>query len=199
MAASYFYQHKYMLGNKLESPKEGFMKYKVKVLEDIKLEDDPKKPCTDYKIRGEYARCVENEIIQQNLKYLNCTPPWMTENKDLWCKGMHKVDNLTSRNFSNFVDDINYGEASNGKCMVPCREKFYQIKDMGLMEDSHRKGFLIMFANKVSITKAYWTNDGVTLLSKIGGSIGISKNLLWLIILLISSVGVIMSRLKLNK
>ena len=113
---------------------------------------------------------------------------------------MHEVDNKSiEQSWTNFLEDLSSGEANNEKCKVPCKEKWYQIKEIGKLENGDKLGFSITFENKVEITKASLTVDGVTLLSNIGGFIGISKNFLWLIILLMSSVGVIMSRFKLNK
>ena len=65
MTASIFDQHKeVMLGDRLVSSNDGYMVYKVKILEDSNIEGDPKYPCKDYKIIGEYAKCLENEIVK---------------------------------------------------------------------------------------------------------------------------------------
>ena len=45
---------------------------------------------------------------------------------------------------------------------------------------------MISFEQEVEVTKSSWNIDARTLLSKIGGFIGISKNFLWLILLLMS-------------
>ena len=196
LAASYFDQQKYMLGDKIVSSRNSMKLYKINVLEENKLENDPKNPCNIYNIKGEYAECIENEIIQQNLNFLNCTPPWMTEKEDMWCRG--KVNEPADYKFRDFVDDIQTGEANYGKCLVPCNVKMYQSKELGQL-DQNARGLMIKFGKKVFVSKTSLAVDEVTLLSKIGGTIGMSKSLLWLIILIISSVGVIMSRLKLNK
>ena len=60
---------------------KGKVNYKVKIKEDVKFEGDPNHPCIDYKIRGQYAKCKEAELIRQNFEFLNCTPPWMTDNE----------------------------------------------------------------------------------------------------------------------
>ena len=64
----------------------GLIKYRIKVLEEIHLEDDPNFPCRNYKYNGEYNQCLEDEYTRQSLEILNCTPPWMTDNHDVWCK-----------------------------------------------------------------------------------------------------------------
>ena len=199
MTASFYDQHKtIMLGDKIVSGDEGIMYYKVQIIEEENLEGDPKYPCIDYSISGKYATCVENEMVRQNSQYINCTPPWMTENEDLWCNGVYEFDSKdTGKIYYNFLGDISASEGNYGKCLVPCKVKRYQAKEIGLRESTdNNRGFIIRFENEVDITKSSWTIDAKTLLSKIGGFIGISKNFLWLLILLISSISVLFSHVQ---
>ena len=198
LTASYFDLHKTtMLGDKIVSGNNGSV-YKVRIKEDIKLQDDTKNPCTDYNIKGEYANCVENVIIERNMKFLNCTPHWMTNNEDLWCTGNYKHNSsLINQQYSTFMNEITISEGNPGKCLVPCKEKRYMVKEIGLPENSF-KGTRIWFENKVQVTKSGFNMDIMDVISKTGSFIGISKNLLWIIILLTSSVSVIISHLKLK-
>ena len=201
VTASFFDQHRTILdGDKIVSDNSGFMKYKVKIIEEERLEDDPKYPCIDYKTRGLYAKCVENEIVRQQTYFLNCTPPWMTDNEDYWCKGKFAFESITTREkYINFMKDISDGEANYGKCLVPCKVKRYFTKEVGLRKVRNLRGLIIRFAREVDVTKSLWTIDGTTLISKIGGFIGINKNFLWIITLSISSIGVLISKSKLNQ
>ena len=63
-----------------------YQKYTVRVLKFINQENDPHFPCKDYEYDGEYNQCVEDEYTRQTFELLNCTPPWMTDNQDNWCK-----------------------------------------------------------------------------------------------------------------
>ena len=69
----------------------GFAEYKLKILEDFHLEDDPNYSCRNYQQAGEYDSCLETEYTRQSLDLLNCTPPWMTDRTDLWCSGQQKL------------------------------------------------------------------------------------------------------------
>ena len=194
LTASFYEQHKTILmGDKIVSPdKDGAIFYKAKILEEQNLENDPNYPCVLYKTIGEYGKCVESEMLRQNFDFLNCTPPWMTLNEELWCQGKHYVDSEVSKSYFDFLSDISASEGNYGKCSVPCQVKRYPAKEIGFKENSLR-GLTIRFEKVVDITKSSWTIDERTLLSKIGGFIGISKNFLWLIILLISSISVLFS------
>ena len=63
-----------------------YQKYTVRVLKFINQENDPHFPCKDYEYDGEYNQCLEEEYTRQTFELLNCTPPWMTDNQDIWCK-----------------------------------------------------------------------------------------------------------------
>ena len=93
-SATFFEPQKFAIeGPKLNCfiRRPGWIDYKVKVLEEIHLEDDPHFPCRNYEYDGEYNECLEEEYTRQSLQLLNCTPPWMTDNQDIWCKHQIKV------------------------------------------------------------------------------------------------------------
>ena len=190
---------KIMLGDKIVSSDNGLMTYKIKIFEDVKIEGDPKFPCIDYKIKGEYANCVEKEMIRQNSKFLNCTPSWMTDNDTLWCKGKQKLDsNFNMPSYKYFLEEIKASVARKGKCLVPCKITRYDASEIGLMDEDEEetKGLSILFENDVDVIKSSWKIDETSIISKIGGFIGISKNFLWLLIMVFSSIGALFSRLK---
>jgi len=71
---------------KFSNNKAGLIKYKIRVSEEIHVESDPNFPCRNYNFIGEYNQCLEDEYTRQSREILNCTPPWMTDNQDIWCK-----------------------------------------------------------------------------------------------------------------
>ena len=62
------------------------------------------------------------------------------------------------------------------------------------MRQTDDRGFIIRFDKEVDISMASWTIDPKSLLSMIGGVIGICKNFVWLIILFLSSFSFVLSR-----
>ena len=199
-AASYFILHNSLLvGGEIYSTKDkGFMNYKVQLTEDEKLEDDPAYHCIDYKVGGKYADCIESEIVKQNFEYLNCTPPWMTEKRDLWCNGKNQKVNWMK--YVKFLSEVSISESNPGKCLVPCKVKMYQVKKFGSVQEKENnlKRMQIYFSKEVKVTKSSLTLDAMTLMSKIGGYIGLSKNFMWLIILFLSTVGLLVTKFKVH-
>ena len=93
------------------------------------------------------------------------------------------------------MDDVGFSSANYGECSIPCKVKTYHATEVGLTDNGNR-GLAIRFENKVDIIKLSWQMNEISLLSKIGGFIGISKNFLWLMIMLVSSIITLMSYFK---
>ena len=60
----------------------GYIEYKVKIYEEIHLEEDPHFPCRTYSTAGEYDACLEAEYVRQTVDLMDCTPPWMTDSQE---------------------------------------------------------------------------------------------------------------------
>ena len=197
VTASIYNLHKgIMLGDKIVSSTNGFRHFKVRIKEEKNMPEDPNYPCIDYRVQGEFSKCFETEMTKQNSKFLNCTPHWMTDNENIWCKGKHRIDaNLTFSYYLVFLNDIEEGEANPGKCLVPCKLHRFQVEEIGTRQNN-KKGLKIRFEKEVEITKSSLAINTITLLSKIGGFIGINKNFLWLIIFIMSSFSALISHLK---
>ena len=83
--------------------------------------------------------------------------------------------------------------------LVPCIMTRFWVKEIGEKEMFHRKKVSLFFEKEVGITQSEFKTGFGGLISKIGGFIGISKNFLWLLILLITSMSIIMSKFKANE
>ena len=201
--ASIFDQNKVnMVGDRIVSSpsNNGFMIYRVIIMEEKRLEHDPKYPCINYKIESAYSQCLEKELVSQSLKFLNCTPPWVTENEDLWCKEKIIYESISSKlKFRTWISDVTEGNYDYGTCLEPCRVKKYSAKEMVFKDMENISGVQLKFSNEISITKSSWKTTWSTLISKTGGFIGINKNFLWIVTLSISSMGVFVRNVQIRK
>ena len=184
---SIFEQHNSKaLGDNLRSPpRKGFNNYKLKIHREISLESDPQSNCYDYAEAGDYDKCLEAEIIKQLNNFVNCTPPWMTENESLWCRKEHAPDlmKIDPRYYLGFMNDISSGQVDYGKCYAPCRKYSYYSTGLGFMESTNDSGLSIFFDKIIDDTVTEFKIDSVTLLTRFGGIIGLTKNLLWIVLL----------------
>ena len=114
-------------------------------------------------------------------------------NEGLWCREKYQLDSNMTGYYERFLRQIGIGEADPGPCSVPCKVTRYQVMEIGLKEHIDT-GIEIWFEKKVKITKSEFSVNMESLLSTIGGFIGISKNFLWLLIMLITSVGTFVTR-----
>ena len=60
------------------------------------------------------------------------------------------------------------------------------MEEIGILEDIRVFGLLVDFDNVVEKTISNWQIESVTLLTRIGGIIGVGKELLWILITLIT-------------
>ena len=122
----------------------------------------------------------------------------MTENEDLWCKGRLNFDSIPSRSdYMKFITDITLSEADTGKCLVPCKFTKYHAKEIGFKESLDEKtGMIIFFEKVVESTKTELQIGFKTLITRFGGIIGVSKNLLWITIFVVTSIGMVISYIK---
>ena len=82
-----------------------------------------------------------------------------------------------------------------GECLVLCKMKSYRVKRLGTKNTKYdATGFRLLFEREVIISKSALKTNELGFISKLGGDIGLCKNLLWLIIIITSTIGVIYTR-----
>ena len=93
--------------------------YKVKVSQKVHLEGDPNYECKHYEV-GEHQRCIVGEQVTQFLALFSCTPPWLTEEESLWCRGNINLTAAGRASYDSLLISINKGVAATEKCPPPC-------------------------------------------------------------------------------
>ena len=195
MSSSIFEQiNSYPSGDRIfTSMYEGWVNYKVKIKQEIHLENDPNYHCINYKVPGEYDQCLRKEYIKASFDILGCAPPWLTKNETLWCKENElekkiKTDDDIYR-WTTFVSDVSFGMMKSG-CSVPCKKSKFYSTNGGFRGDTlKRKGVLIMFDRIVEKSISEFQRTPKTMLTRFGGLIGLGKNMLWIIILSVTGIG----------
>ena len=168
---------------------QGTNYYTIKLKQEVYLEETPQYPCIDYQVAGEFDKCLEKEKIEQISRYLNCTPPWMTDNKELWC-GLDPVGTEEIMDTTYFLfEEILVGQTESVKCSVPCTKTNYIVNKIGFERKNGRAGIFVIFDNVIEKTVSELKIGPKTLLTRIGGIIGVGKNLLWLLVFLFTSIG----------
>ena len=114
-----------MIGESLETSKltedVGYHLYKIKVHEEVQLENNPNYMCRQYDSPGLYDSCLEAEYSRQSLALLGCTPPWLTEEELTWCRDPLNVSLDTSKRVNYFLENLSFGKADVGRCLSPCK------------------------------------------------------------------------------
>ena len=175
--------------------------YKVEIKQEIYRDDDPQYPCIDYQVPGEFDRCLEEENTRRTARTLNCTPPWMTDRKELWCGEASLGSGETEGSTYFLFEDILMGLSDSPKCSVPCTKTNFYVNKIGFERKTSKEGIVVVFENKVEKRISELQIGPKTLLTRIGGIIGVGKNLLWLLVFFFTSAGSLLTlgRKKCNK
>ena len=72
----------------------------------------------------------------------------------------------------------------------------YKIEEAGLVESSNKAGVLALFDKHVHQTQTKLQIGFNTFLTRVGGIIGVGKNLLWILIFSLSSLGLLFKLIK---
>ena len=124
-------------------------------------------------------------MIKQMSYFVNCTPPWMTDNENLWC-GKEEAQGLKSidpRHYLGFMNDMISGQVDHGKCSDPCKKYSFYSTGLGFVENLNYSGVTIFFDKIIDDTVFEYKIDPLTLLTRFGGIIGLTRNLLWVVLL----------------
>ena len=105
----------------------GYNIYKVKVHEEIHLEENPNYICRSYSSAGQYDSCLEQEFTRQSVSLLHCVPPWLTEDQTNWCRSHINVSSHKSEQIKYFLEKLSFGKAQVGDCLSPCRTTWYDF------------------------------------------------------------------------
>ena len=181
---------RHMNGDKIYRPQNrllGF--YKIKIFQKIQMENDPNYPCIDYRSHGDYDKCIEDELVKKNFQMLSCTPPWLTNKEELWCNGNVSTELIGEEKlrYQYFIRSIVFGVGDVKNCPRPCLTSKFEVTNVGSMEDTI-EGIYIDFEESVEKTVSGLQITALSMISRIGGIIGLGKNLLWIIILAFSSL-----------
>ena len=188
-------------GDKIQISNEpGYSMYQMKVLQEVHYEDEPKFPCKNYQNLGEYDKCLEDDMLNELHKIVNITPPWMTDNSDLWWRENIKFESQDiRRKYYDFFERVNFLSYYTKKCMLPCKRNTYELKHIGMLESRNDTGFAVWLDRFVSRTTSEPQINSMTLITRLGGIIGVGKNLSWIIILLLSSITFVTSKFRHQK
>ena len=102
LSTTFFHRDKFnTYGPRLKFSKDnlGYHTYRIQIHEERHIQDENLVSCLTYPKPGEFHECLERDFLKQNSKFLNCSPPWMTETVDLWCRGKMNI----TKNAEEFV------------------------------------------------------------------------------------------------
>ena len=164
----------------------------------IHLKGDPKFPCRNYDA-GEYHQCLEEEYSRQFVSILNCSLPWISEKRDVWCKDNLNISDQIIGQHYNLIDQVSYGKADIGTCLSPCKITSFEVEDIGFYSVKNYRGMVIAFSNEVEVLTSELQISAKTFLTRVGGVIGVGKEFFWIILSCFSFIKLFLTVLRAYK
>ena len=164
--------------------KTGYMNYKAKISQKSYLENDPNFKCKEYQEHETYSACLENVYSKQIRTYLNCSPPWLDDDTNKWCNESLNIKEDDVESYDFILRNILNYKADIGECFEPCSSLYFDVNlDIFNYREGYDKyGLYLRFEDTVETTKMNIVITSTTLLTRIGGIIGVGKELLWVIV-----------------
>ena len=127
-------------------------------------------------------QCLRKAYMKKEMELLTCVPPWMTSKKDHWCTNLINTTSENKRKITNYLNKIMKGKASKGDCLPICKSVWYKTTKIGHDERKDRYGLYVEFHHEVILASNHLSIEPMTLLTRIGGIIGVGKEFFWVII-----------------
>ena len=159
-------------------------------------------------------KCIEKELIEKSFLLLNCSPPYISQNKKVWCTELYNLRNETinwliimnlicsrTKEINSFLKSKMYRITENNhNCLLPCTTtKYflvlmilwnrivyfrYKVERNGLDYRGDWYGVWVQFSDEITTIRSHLAIEPMTFVTRVGGIIGVGKELLWVIIFL---------------
>ena len=191
-----FYQ---MSGNTISvknSEDTGLKYYRVKLSLQTNIENNPNFRCKSYSHEYSYERCLTEAFSELYIKCLSCIPPWLADanEEQKICKHILSLDDEKHKNCPS--KEMIDGLVDFDNCPKPCSVMKYEVKRVSEVINDGLTGAYIMFENDIETTYTSFMLDPVTVLSRLGGVIGVGKETFWTIMLTYSAIKLLYSSIK---
>ena len=129
-----------------------------------------------------YFQCIKSTYLDHILSMINCAPPWMTVDPNLWCTKLLNLSTDKADKVDLFLSSLINDRSEKRSCLPSCKSIWYKTANTGFDSRSDRYGMFINIDREVVETRSQLNIGPLTLLTRIGGMIGVGKQFLWIII-----------------
>ena len=75
-------------------------------------------------VNHSFFQCLDEDFEGQFIKALNCSPPYITENKKVWCREAVNISPTASSLLFKFGD----GRKKSERCLPPCKVTRFKLR-----------------------------------------------------------------------
>ena len=160
--------------------------FRIRITQTEYLENAQQSACKNYTTKS-FGSCLEKEVQNTCLNFLNCVPFWFGEENVETCNKSFNISVDDQINLGSFLADIHVDNVEAFSCPIPC--KSISVDAEMVMEDHAVKDnyISIRMSQTMQVIKTRFSFDFLHgFLPAIGGDLGLTRNLLWLTVALMA-------------
>ena len=109
--------------------------------------------------------------------------PWLVDDEEKWCNDTINLNEDDTKYVSFLMTNIIDGHEDESGCLLPCNYLKFNTKLMLFDDRTKKYGLFILFDDTVETTRSRMVINPETLITRIGGIIGVGKELLWIVLI----------------
>ena len=154
---------------------------------DINEPDDPHNDCIAYPDGQTQETCTATETSKKIFDILNCYPPWLNPmESDSVCRGRLNVSWKVKMKVIHVIERVKRSKSSP-HCPRPCNYLSYLVTHDHIIQNfDFPSSLVIIFDETMKIKTSNFAITTQSFLSRIGGAIGFSRTIFWLLVTLLT-------------
>ena len=161
--------------------RKGYARFSVKISKKKNIENNPNAICYSYSQDFSFDQCLLEQFTSKSTQCLGCVPPWLFKKDERVCN--HSFLEIKEKHTCQVtLRDLINGFDRDG-CLKPCTTTFYDVKEDFLEPREDVYGVVLKFSADVEVSNTSFLLDPITMMSRLGGIIGVGKEIFWLILL----------------
>ena len=95
-------------GSDLKINNDEYKEYRVKIHLHTHVEGNPELRCKNYDEENLYTNCLRKSHTNKIMDLIGCMPPWLVDDKILWCNSTLAFLNGTAKQSCSFTLQVNF-------------------------------------------------------------------------------------------
>ena len=179
-----------MVGDQIEiGPGKNTFSFRTRISRSEHVKGDPLFDCTIYTEDNSFEDCIKKFSKETFEKEIGCQPPPFADDIHNICNQKFNFSPYETCVIEKRMDHI-VSTNLRSNCQVPCTKTTYTTRLKSKTPFYSGIRIIIMFDQKVDVARSRFSINSLTLLTRLGGLIGVGRTLLWILVSLLGAAQV---------